>query len=77
MENMENIQNRLKDAIWHVFRKYEMVIGEPNKRRMEKLYTYCMNDIVEHNMLETGLLANDAQLEFYIIQSIMYLINIK
>lgn len=68
------MQNRVEAMISYVFGKYDMRKGARNKVRMQKVLDFCMEDIRMHPSLENELQEKTA-LEFYIIQSIIYLIR--
>ncbi len=69
-----DIQSKIKDMISHVFGKYDMRLGEDNLRRLKSLLNFCMSDIENHPNLASSLQTND-ELEFYVVQSIIYMMR--
>ncbi len=68
------MEEKLKGMISYVFGKYDMRLGEDNKNRMQKVLEFCMDDIRIHPALERELNSNK-KLEFFIIQSLIYMIK--
>lgn len=71
----DNIEQRIKDMISYVFGKYDMRKGRTNEFRMKKLLDFCMEDIEIHPSLKESLVTKES-LEFFIIQSMIYIIPI-
>ena len=69
-----DMKKRLEDMISYVFGKYDMRTGIDNKIRMEKLLQFCLGDIESHPGLEAIFDDND-KLEFFVIQSIIYMMR--
>lgn len=74
-DNMNaDIETRVETIISYLFGKYDMRLGEDNKNRMQKVLEFCMEDIRMHPALECELNSNE-KLEFFIIQSLIYMIK--
>ena len=69
-----DIETRVETIISYLFGKYDMRLGEDNKNRMQKVLEFCMEDIRMHPALECELNSNE-KLEFFIIQSLIYMIK--
>lgn len=69
-----DIKMRIETTISYLFGKYDMRRGEDNKNRMQKVLEFCMEDIRMHPALEQELNSNE-RLEFFIIQSLIYMIK--
>ena len=69
-----DIETRVETIISYLFGKYDMRLGEDNKNRMQKVLEFCMEDIRMHPALEYELNSNE-KLEFFIIQSLIYMIK--
>lgn len=67
------MEERIKKMISYLFGKYDMRKGNKNHQRMEKLLKFCMEDIEKHLYLEEEL-NNKEKLEFFVIQSMIYMI---
>lgn len=68
------MEEKLEGMISYIFGKYDMRRGEDNKNRMQKVLESCMEDIRIHPALERELDSNE-KLEFFIIQSLIYMIK--
>lgn len=68
------MEEKLEGMISYIFGKYDMRRGEDNKKRMQKVLEFCMEDIRIHPALEHELDSNE-KLEFFIIQSLIYMIK--
>lgn len=68
------MEEKLKGIISRIFGKYDMRLGEDNKKRMQKVLEFCMEDIRIHPALECELNSN-IKLEFFVIQSLIYMIK--
>lgn len=68
------MEEKLEATISYVFGKYDMRKGEDNKNRMQKLLEFCKEDIRMHPALESELNSKE-KLEFFIIQSLIYMIK--
>lgn len=68
------MKERLEGIISRIFGKYDMRLGEDNKKRMQKVLEFCMEDIRIHPALERELNSNE-KLEFFVIQSLIYMIK--
>lgn len=68
------MQEKVEAMISYIFGKYDMRKGKRNKLRMQKVLEFCMDDIKMHPSLEKELQEKSA-LEFFVIQSIIYLIR--
>ena len=69
-----SMEEKLKGIISRIFGKYDMRLGEDNKKRMQKVLEFCMEDIRIHPALERELNSNK-KLEFFVIQSLIYMIK--
>lgn len=71
---MNHLKEKVEAMISYIFGKYDMRKGENNKLRMQKLTEFCMKDINKHPTLIKEL--NDkTALEYFVIQSIIYMMN--
>lgn len=70
------MQEKVETMISYIFGKYDMRKGENNKLRMQKLTEFCIQDINEHPAL-TRVLSNKTTLEHFVIQSIIYMMNLE
>lgn len=70
------MKERVEAMISYIFGKYDMRKGENNRLRMQKLAEFCLQNIEEHPNLKDEL-ENKSALEYFVIQSIIYLINLE
>ena len=70
------MKEKVEAMISYIFGKYDMRKGENNKLRMQKLTEFCMQDIDEHPMLIKEL-SNKTALKHFVIQSIIYMMNLE
>lgn len=70
------MKERVGAIISYIFGKYDMRKGENNRLRMQKLAVFCLQDIEEHPKLKDEL-ENKFALEYFVIQSIIYLMNLE
>ena len=69
------MENRIKEQIFAIFRKYGMDKGVDNARRMERVISYCLTDMEYHAGLDRLIQADDNTLRAYVMQSILYCVK--
>lgn len=72
---MEEIKKKIENYVWDLLYRHDMSPGrnEKNKERMNKIVERCIKDLQRHSgLLET--LENDTQIEYFIRQTILYML---
>lgn len=67
------MQEKIEGMISYLFGKYDMRKGDRNHQRMEKLLKFCLEDMEKHPCL-LEILNNKEELEFFVIQSMIYML---
>jgi hypothetical protein len=69
------MENRIKEMVCAIFRKYGMDKGIDNTRRMERVISYCLMDIEYHARIDKLINADENELRAYVMQSILYCVK--
>lgn len=70
-ERIEEMEEQFREIISYLFGKYDMKRKE-NYQKMDKLLRYCMEDVKSHSCLLN--IRKKEELEFFVIQSMMYML---
>lgn len=72
---MDKIRKKIEGYVSILLFQHDMSIGrnEENKKRMDKIVKKCMEDIEKYEGLRE-MLENDKQIEYFVRQTILYMI---
>lgn len=71
----EKLIASIENAIWTLFRKYDMSYGEANEQRMKSVLNYCKSDLQAHpDLIDTLNETDKIQINAFVNQSILYMI---
>ena len=65
------MENRIKEMVCAIFRKYGMDKGIDNTRRMECVISYCLMEMEYSAGLDRLINADENELRAYVMQSIL------
>lgn len=69
-----DMEKNIRDIISKIFGDYDMR-NTQNTKRMKRIFDFCMSDLEAHPMLKESLQTKE-ELEFFVMQSILYCIQI-
>ena len=69
------LESRIKEMVYAIFRKYGVDKGIDNARRAENVISYCIMDIEYHTRLDELINADENELRYYVMQSILYCVK--
>lgn len=72
---MNEIKNKIKNYVWDLLYQHDISPrrSENNKNIMNRIINKCIEDLERHTEL-LELLKNDWQIEYYVRQTILYMI---
>ena len=73
--NMEELKKKIERYVEQLLFLHDMSVGrnENNMKTKDKIVARCMSDLEKHNGL-TEILQNDRQIEYFVRQTILYMV---
>lgn len=72
---MDELKKKIENYVSNLLFLYDMSVGrnENNQKTMGRIVARCLSDLEKHNGL-AELLQNDKQIEYFVRQTILYMI---